>query len=233
MTHDYSERRSSGAEVRVLEPTDAAAAATVLARAFDQEPAKLTMMPNSTARQTFLDLTLRARLYDPLRYGAVQGAYIDDELEAIAVWYPPGVPMFSLSGAMRMVFSLPYIIWPLARGLPHMVKMLLSDVRGTVALFRKRRPAVVRATQGMTWRLDLLGTLPEYRGRGLARALLDRQLHRCDQDGAAVWLEATDPVNPKIYERFGFRTVAHIDGPSWLLGYWVMRREPQAAQVGN
>jgi GNAT superfamily N-acetyltransferase len=233
MTHDYSERRSSSVEVRVLEPTDAAAAATLLARAFDQEPAKLAMMPNSTARRKFLELTLRARLYDPLRYGAVHGAVTGDELAAIAVWYPPGVPMFSLSGAMRVVFSLPFIIWPLARGLPHMVRMLLSDVRETVAMFRKRRPAVVRATQGMTWRLDLLGTLPEHRGRGLARALLDRQLRRCDQDGAAVWLEATDPVNPKIYDRFGFKTVVHIAGPRWLLGYWIMRREPQTAQVGN
>jgi len=51
-------------------------------------------------------------------------------------------------------------------------------------------------------------------------------VHRCDEDGAPVWLEAADPLNPTIYERFGFETVAHIGGPRWLLGYWVMRREP-------
>jgi len=74
--------------------------------------------------------------------------------------------------------------------------------------------------------LDLIGTLPEFRRKGLARILLEKQLNRCDQDGAAVWLEATDPVNPPIYERFGFETIAHIEGPNWLPGYWVMRRDP-------
>lgn len=212
-------------------PPDATAAAKVLARAFDQEPAKLTMMPNSAARRTLLELTLRARLYDPLRYGTVHGACIGDELASVAVWYAPRVPTFSVSGGVRVALILPYVIGSLARAWPHVFRVLMSDVRGAVALFRHRRPAVKRASHGLTWRLDLLGTSAQYRGMGLARALLERQLQRCDQDGAAVWLEATDPVNPTIYERFGFETVAHIDGPRWLLGYWVMRREPHAEQV--
>jgi ribosomal protein S18 acetylase RimI-like enzyme len=233
MIHDGLERDSGGVEVRVLGPTDAAAAATVLAQAFDQEPAKLTILPNSGARRTILELTLRARLYTPLRYGTVQGAWIDNELGAIAVWYPPGVPMVSLSGAMRAALILPSLIGSLARAFPHIVRTLLSDIWGAVGLGRRRRPAVDGAAEGLTWHLDLLGTLPERRGKGLARALLDRQLQRCDQDGAAVWLETTDPVNPKIYARFGFKTVVHIDGPRWLLGYWVMRRQPHAVQVRN
>jgi GNAT superfamily N-acetyltransferase len=214
-----------------LRPTDAAAAATVLARAFDRELAKLALMPNPAVRQPILELTLRNRLYDPLRYGTVHGVHIRGELGAIAVWHPPGVPMLSRSGTIRAVLSFPPLITRLARGFPHIVRMLLSDMRGAVTLFKERRPAVVRATRGMTWYLDLLGTLPEYRGKGLARALLDRQLQRCDRDSIAVWLETTEPVNPKIYERFDFRTVAHIEGPSWLPGYWVMRREPQPVQI--
>lgn len=230
MNHAVIERHSSTVELRVLGPTDAADAANVLAQAFDQEPAKLTLMPNSAARRSFLKLTLKSRLYDPLRYGTVYGAQIGDDLAAIAVWYPPGVSMITMSGAIRAALSLPAIITRLASGFPHMIRMLLSDVRGTVALVRDRRPAVARATQGITWYLGLLGTLPEHRGKGLARALLDRQLHRCDQDSAAVWLDTTDPVNPKIYKRFGFQTVAQSDGPNWLPGYWVMRREPHAVQ---
>jgi GNAT superfamily N-acetyltransferase len=233
MTHDERQSDSNRVKVRVLGPTDAAAAATVLAQAFDQEPAKLTILPNSAARRVILEMSLRARLYDPLRYGAVHGAWMDNELAAVAVWYPPGVPVLSSSGAMRAVLILPSIIGSLARAFPHIVRTLLSDVRGMFRLFRKRPPAVKRAAKGLTWHLDLLGTLPEHRGKGLARALLDRQLHRCDQDGAAAWLEATDPVNPKIYARFGFETIMHTDGPRWLLGYWVMRRQPHAIQVRN
>jgi GNAT superfamily N-acetyltransferase len=216
-------------DMRALEPSDAVAATAGLARAFDQEPAKLTMMPNSAIRRIVLERTLRIRLYDPLRYGTVHGAWMDNQLAAIAVWYPPGAAMISLSGAMRGVLILPSVIGALARAFPHIVRTLLSDVQGVADLFRKRPPAVERAARGLTWQLDLLGTLPEYRGMGLARALLDRQLRRCDQDGAAAWLEATDPVNPKIYARFGFETIVHIDGPHWLPGYWVMRRQPRVA----
>jgi predicted acetyltransferase len=81
-------------------------------------------------------------------------------------------------------------------------------------------------TDGLTWHLAFLATAPEHRGRGLARQLLERQLDRCDEDAAAAWLETTDPVNPPIYERFGFATVAHVEDAAWLPGLWVMRREP-------
>ncbi len=214
-------------QVRALGPAEAAAAAAVLAQAFDQEPAKLTMLPHAPRRRLFLETMMNVRVYDATRYGTVHGAEIDGELGAVALWYPPGVPMLSMAGAGRMMLAMLSLTGSILRVCPHIMRLMLSDLRAFVALLRQRRPAVIRATQGLTWRLDLLGTLPAQRGKGLARALLERQLHRCDQDGAAAWLEATDPVNPPIYERFGFNTIAHIDGPAWLLGYWIMRRDPQ------
>jgi GNAT superfamily N-acetyltransferase len=212
--------------VRVLGPADAPAAAAVLVRAFDQEPAKLAMLPNAGIRGAVLDMAVNARLYDALRYGNVHGAQIDDKLGAVALWYPPGVPMLTVGGAARAAFTLLRNTLPVARAFPNIARVLLSDLRGAVSLASERAPAVARATRGPTWRLDLLGTVPEHRRQGLARMLLERQLRRYDEDGAAVWLEATDPVNPPYYARFGFDTIAHIDGPTWLPGYWVMRREP-------
>jgi GNAT superfamily N-acetyltransferase len=212
--------------VRVLGPADAPAAAAVLVRAFDQEPTKVTMLPNAGIRRTVFDMAVNARLYDALRYGNVHGAQIDDRLGAVALWYPPGVPMLTPGSAARAAFSLLPNTFSVARAFPNILRVLLSDLRGAVSLARARRPAVARASRGLTWRLDLLGTVPEFRRQGLARDLLERQLQRCDEDGAAVWLEAADPVNPPYYERFGFDIIAHIDGPGWLPGYWVMRREP-------
>ena len=213
--------------VRVLGPADTTAATSILVRAFDREPAKLTMLSDPTVRRSLLEVFVKARLYDTLRYGTAHGAEVDGELGAIAVWYPPGVPKLSAGGAMRLALGLFRNVASVARSFPRIIRILLSDVRGAAALVKQRRPAVARATQGRTWCLDVLGTAPEHRGKGLARALLERQLQRCDQDGAAVWLEATDPVNPPIYERFGFETIAHIDGSTWLPGYWIMRREPR------
>lgn len=222
---------SSRVRVRALEPGDLPVAADVLARAFDQDAAKVTMLPDSPARRAFLMGILTLRLREAMRYGTVHGAYVAGELGAVALWYPPGVALLSLRGAGRAVLTVLSLGPTLVRSFPRMTRTMGSDVRGFASLIRGRRPAVARATRGSVWRLDVLGTAPEHRGKGLARALLERQLHRCDQDGAAAWLEATDPVNPPLYERFGFATVAHIDGPSWLLGYWVMRREPHPAGI--
>jgi GNAT superfamily N-acetyltransferase len=213
--------------VRVLRPDDAPSAVSVLARAFDQEPAKLVLLPDDRIRNTFLEWTVHARLYDTMRYGSVFGAEVDNELGAIALWYPPGVAKLSKSGALRALFGLFVNITSVARAFPGILRVSMRDLRGALDLARERRPAVIQATRGLTWQLELIGTHPEHRRKGLARALLERQLTRCDQDGAAVWLEATDPINPPIYERFGFETIAHIEGPTWLPGYWVMRREPK------
>jgi GNAT superfamily N-acetyltransferase len=213
--------------VRSLGQADAPAAVAVLARAFDQEPAKLTMLPDSGIRRTVLEMSVKARLYDTLRYGTVHGSFIDGELGAIAVWYPPGISKLSISSAARVALAWFGSIAAIARAFPHIARMLSSDLSGALDLAKRRGPAVARASQGITWQLELIGTLPEHQRKGLARSLLERQLQRCDQDGAAAWLEATDPANPPIYERFGFETITQIAGPRWLPGYWVMRREPQ------
>jgi GNAT superfamily N-acetyltransferase len=94
-------------------------------------------------------------------------------------------------------------------------------------LARERRRAIGAASAGPVWHLSFLGTRPELQGHGLARLLLEHVLDRCDADGLPAWLETTDPVNPPIYERFGFRTQAHIARAGWLPGFWIMRREPR------
>jgi hypothetical protein len=214
-------------EVGVLGPADLSVATALLARAFDQEAAKLALIPESRMRQVVLEISVRASLSAALRYGTVHAALSEGEIGSIAVWFSPGMSKHSVGGAVQTMpiwlRNLPTVM----RGFPRIVGRLAQDVPGFVALLRQRRPAVAQATRGPTWCLELIGTVPEQRNKGLARSLLERQLDRCDQDAAAAWLETTDPVNPPIYEGFGFETLAHIDGPDWLPGYWVMRREPR------
>ena len=216
-----------GVEVRVLRPAQAPAAAAALVRGFDQEPAKVALLPDAALRRPWLETSIRTQLQEALRYGTVHGALVDGELAAVAVWLPPGVPKLTLRGAARALVALLGHAPAIARSTPRIMSVVLPDVPGGVTMARRRRGAVARAARGLTWRLDLLATLPEQRGRGAARSLLERQLRRCDQDGAAAWLETTDPVNVAIYERFGFATVGHSADLSWLPGLWVMRREPR------
>jgi GNAT superfamily N-acetyltransferase len=213
--------------VRVLRPSDVAAAADVLTRGFAQEPAKIALVPEPKARLALLDISMRNRLHDALRRGTAHAALDDDRPAAVAVWVPPGVPAVSITGGLRAAGRLPLCLAAVRGALPGIVSVLCADVRGLFELVRGRSRAVSRASEGQAWNLALIATAPEHRGLGLGRALLERQLRRCDEDRAAIWLETTDPVNVPIYARFGFETVAHIDGPAWLPGLWVMRRDPR------
>jgi GNAT superfamily N-acetyltransferase len=214
-------------ETRVLRPDGLAAAASLLARGFAEEPGSRVLYPDPETRRIVLETGARSQIRTTLAYGTAHGAMVGDELAAIALWHPPGVPALTVTGALRTATGALSNAPAFARGLPHAASVLLGAGTEGFALVRARARAVRRASRGLTWHLAFLATSPEHRGRGLARHLLDRQLRRCDEDGAAAWLETTDPVNPPIYERFGFETVVHLEEAAWLPGFWVMRREPQ------
>jgi GNAT superfamily N-acetyltransferase len=217
---------SASVTVRPLEPSEVPEAAALLARGFAEEPGNVVLFPDPAARRMLHETTALQIIATLLPYGTVHVAEAG-ELAAIALWHPPGVPTTSLTTLARSAvakLSHPKLV---ASVLPGAASVVLRELPEAIALTRARQRAVRRASQGPTWHLAFLATAPEYRGRGLARALLDRQLRRCDEDGTAVWLETTDPVNPPIYERFGFDVVAHVTDAAWLPGFWVMRRAPR------
>jgi GNAT superfamily N-acetyltransferase len=215
------------APVRPMDPSEVPEAAAMLARGFAEEPGNVALFPDPDTRRVMFETTAHQILPTVLRYGTAHVAEVGDELAAIALWHPPGVSTTSLTVAVRSAvakLSRPRLM---ASAVPHAASVVLRELPEAVALTRARQRAVRRASQGPTWHLAVLATAPEHRGKGLARALLDRQLRRCDEDGAVAWLETTDPVNPPIYERFGFDIVAHITDAAWLPGFWVMRRAPR------
>jgi GNAT superfamily N-acetyltransferase len=214
-------------ELRVLDHDHVRAATELLGRGFAEEPGNVALFPDPRVRRIMFEAAIDAILHETLPYGTVHAAVVDGDLAAVAVWQPPGVPAATLGGLGRKALgTLPHIP-TVIRAMPHKATILLRTGREGAALIRARRRAVRRATEGTTWHLAFLATAPEHRGAGLARLLLDRQLRRCDEDGTAAWLETTDPVNPPIYERFGFETVLHVERAAWLPGFWVMRREPR------
>lgn len=215
-------------ESRVLRHDDLDAAATVLARGFAEEPGNRALLPNPEIRAKVLQTASRLELSWTMPFGSIHVATVDGVIGAVAIWHPPGNMVGSIGGLGRALVQATPTLPSLLRPLPHKASVLLRHSPQTLPLVLLRRRAVVRASAGLSWHLAFLATAPEYRGRGLARRLLDRQLARCDEDGAAAWLETTDPINPPIYERFGFVTTRHIARAAWLPGLWVMRREPAA-----
>lgn len=211
--------------VRVLALDDAGEAAGLLARGFAHEPGNVALFPNEVTRIRLFTGSGRAQLRRRLLRGTVHGGFTDGELVAIAVWDAPasgagGVVDLAQGLGERLVLG-----WDLRSDLAHAASVARDHLGDAVRLARWRQAAVAEASRGRAWHLAFLATDPAHRGKGLARALLDRQLTRCDEDGLPAWLETTDPVNPPLYERFGFRTVAHLDQPAWWPGFWVMRRE--------
>ena len=208
-----------------MQTDDLDAAVDVLARGFAEEPGNLALLPDPVTRARVLRSATRLELGRTMPLGWVQVATFDGVVGGVAVWHPPGRSAGSIGGLARALVHEVPALPSLLRPLPHKASVLLRHSPQAVPLVLARRRAVARASVGLTWHLAFLATAPEYRGRGLARRLLDRQLARCDEDGAAAWLETTDPVNPPIYERFGFTTVRHVAQAAWLPGLWVMRRE--------
>ncbi len=210
--------------LRVLDPEDRDAAAAVLARGFAQDPGAVAMLPDEQQRRRVLELSGRNVIGAAIPDASAYGVEVGGELGAIAVWRPPGyrphLPTPAATGNLLLAALLA------APRIPHAAALGIRYRRGTLAFAWNRSKAVREASRGRCWHLAYLATDPVHRGQGLARRLLDHVLDRCDADGLAAWLETTDPANPPIYERFGFRTVAHIDPAVWLPGYWVMRREP-------
>ncbi len=61
--------------------------------------------------------------------------------------------------------------------------------------------------------LSLLGTDPAHRGRGHGLALLAENLAHVDDEGMPAYLEASNPVNVPLYERYGFREWTRFQVP--------------------
>jgi ribosomal protein S18 acetylase RimI-like enzyme len=73
--------------------------------------------------------------------------------------------------------------------------------------------------------LSLLGTHPNYRGRGLGIALLSENLGRMDAQGVPAYLESSNPGNDSRYERLGFRRVGEFTTPDGERTVTTMWRE--------
>ena len=76
------------------------------------------------------------------------------------------------------------------------------------------------------WYLQMLGTEPQWQGKGIASALLAPVLDRCDRSGQRVYLEASKEQNISFYARHGFTVTEQMQVPKGPT-MWVMWREPR------
>ncbi len=191
-----------------LTPADAAAAIRSLAAAFAEYPLIRAVAPFYARRASdaFCGMLVR--------YAVATGvAHATADRAAVACWLPPGRAAISPLGLLRSgVLSL---AWELG-------------LRGTLLLERLGRQFETqrrRHVPGPHWYLMLLGVAPGFRGRGLARAVLQPGFDAADRDRLPCYLETEDAANVAVYTRLGFTVAGHrrVAGGLWN---WEMIRRP-------
>lgn len=137
----------------------------------------------------------RAQILSGLEGGEVWAAEEDGKVAAVAVWFGPGRAMFDT---------------------PEQKKNLLGPVFDQIEPDVKAwwgqyfLPKYAELTDGAfgpgvklaSWHLQTIGVLPEYRGKGILRHLIDAVKSKKE----TLCLEAISAANEKKYSHLGFQT---------------------------
>jgi ribosomal protein S18 acetylase RimI-like enzyme len=193
-----------GPQVRIAASEDEACLARTLARAFEDDPLFLWLLPRD--RRARLEVLFRATLRHV--YLKRANAWTSEDALGAALWMPPGEWALDLAEVVRVA---PAAVHALGRALPR--------------AFSALRAVEERHLRTPHHYLAVLGVDPDRQGRGYGAALLAPTLARCDREGATAWLETAKEANLGFYRRHGFAVEGRVDtdgGPS----IWLMRRAP-------
>jgi GNAT superfamily N-acetyltransferase len=172
--------------VRPATDADVRPLATVMGRAFEDDPPFVWMLPDARTRQAgagrFFGTVVRT---EALALGAVEVACLDGVIVGGTIWYPPER-------------------WTPGIRLPTLV--------GYARAFGRRLGPAASVAQAMArahphqphWYLFAIGVDPAHQGSGVASALLRSRLARSDQTGEPAYLESTKLSNVPLYQHFGF-----------------------------
>jgi GNAT superfamily N-acetyltransferase len=193
------EYRPRPVDARVAGPADLDLVADVLARAFYTDPAWSWTFPDEAGRLEQHRALWGLLAGSAIPYGSVA---IAAGGVAVSVWIPPGKPELQPEDEERLV--------------PMLEDMLGAGADRVFEVFECFEDAHPD-DRGPHHYLSLLGTDPEHAGQGYGMGLLAANLAGIDRQGAAAYLESTNPDNDRRYERLGFSKCGEFklpaDGP--------------------
>lgn len=169
--------------------TDRRAAASILARAFRDDPVMAWMMP--TRRQSRLRHFFRGLQ----RYYVPEGAcVVTTDGSAAALWVPPGKVVPPIG---RQLAALPLLAAAAGRR--------IGEAGRTFETAQRLHP------KEPFWYLIAIGTVPEMQGTGRGSLLLRSRLTVVDQAALPAYLESSNEANIPFYNRHGFEVVNSLD----------------------
>jgi GNAT superfamily N-acetyltransferase len=201
--------RHAPVEARVATRAEVPAAVETLARAFYADPVWGWAFPDPARRLVQHRAVWKLVAEAALGY---ESAWLTGDCAAVALWIPPGKPELRPEDEER---------------LEGLLAELLGDGAARASETFKRFDAAHPAGEPHYY-LSLLGTNPDHRGRGLGMELLAVTLEQIDAEGAAAFLESSNPVNTPRYERLGFAVCGEFELPEDGPSVTQMWREPAA-----
>ena len=204
-------------EIRPLRVDEIDQAASMLARAFFDDPGTLIVEPDDDRREAAILALFPAVVRHALAVGDVTAAVdADGTVVGIATWLPPGrvVPTedeIVASGLLEAIAAAPEA----AERMGPMVAYLDAQME--------------RAIHGPHWRLEFFGVEPGLQGTGVGSRLVAPGHARADANGERCYLETFTRKNVAWYEKRGYRVAVEGVVPATDVPVWGMVRDPQPA----
>ena len=193
-------------EVRRAQPADVPGLASSLARAFADDPVASYIFPDGSLRELGLRRFFTLQLvHNYLPRGEV---YTTAERDGAALWLPPSPDPPRFSDLL---------------GHAPLVSLLAGRL---LATRRLARMLVAHHPEHRHYYLGTLGTDPVHQGRGVASALLQPVLARCDDSATPAYLECSRLENVAFYARHGFSVTREVLAPEGGPPLWLMWRQP-------
>jgi ribosomal protein S18 acetylase RimI-like enzyme len=178
-------------------------AVATIVKAFSTDPITRWFVRDDARYQKFFPAFVRA--FGGGAFGSGSADTVADHA-GVALWLPPGVgPDDEQMGALA------------AQAVPEDEQEERFAFMGQMGDYHPHEPH---------WYLPLIGVDPAQQGHGYGSALLRHALERSDTAGVPAYLEATSPLNKKLYERHGFEATGEIQAGS-SPPMWPMLRKPK------
>ncbi len=195
-------------EVVRLDPERLEDASAVLARAFQDDPAWIWLIPDAERRRRLLPWLFRVG-FDVTAADVWTTAGL---IRGAARWLPPGRPPMRVAPMLRALVTTPF-------KLGSAMAPFLAYGRAVEALRAETMPEP-------HWYLAGIGVEPSAQRRGVGAALLEPGLAAAARAGLPAVLLTNNEANLAFYERHGFRVVREGDTPQGGPHAWAMVRHP-------
>jgi len=163
-----------------------------LAEAFYEDPVWGWAFDDGARRLEQHSAWFRLVVNSGIEHGAV---WTTPGYEAVSVWVPPGCPE----------------LLPADEALLQPTIERLTGDRAAVILSAFDRFEAMHPHDSEHHYLSLLATRTRHRGHGYGMRLLGENLARLDAEGAAAYLESTNPANVRRYQAAGFELMSSYE----------------------